>query len=272
MRWTARRRARADRPLGDGLLLPAALGVLFVAYLTVPMVAFLARAGSGDVLGALADPSFRRAVAHSAMTAPVATAIATVLGVPLGYVLARGRFPGRGLLQALVLLPLVVPPVVGGAMLLALVGRFTPLGSLAAAAGIPLTDSLVGVVLAQTFVAGPFVVVTARAGFGAVDPRYEEAARALGHGPLATFRRISLPLAGRAILAGVVLTFARAVGEFGATLMVAYNPRTMPTQLWVAFLAEGIEGVVPLALALLLLTLVVVGVVALLGPSDPPNR
>jgi len=106
----------------------------------------------------------RTAVRNSLLTAPVATAIATVLGVPLAYVLARETFPGKRLIEALVVLPLVVPPVVGGAMLLSVVGRFTPIGAAATRVGVPLTDSLLGVVLAQTFVAAPFVVITAAPG------------------------------------------------------------------------------------------------------------
>jgi molybdate/tungstate transport system permease protein len=209
-----------------GLLVPAALGGLLVVYFAVALVAFLARTGTRELLAGLSTPGARSAIRNSLLTAPVSTAIATVLGVPLAYVLARRSFPGKRVLEALVLLPLVVPPVVGGAMVLTAVGRFMPIGAAAAAVGIPLTGSLVGVVLAQTFVAAPF-------------------------------RNVSLPLARGAIVAGVVLTFARAIGEFGATMMVAYNPRTMPTRIWVEFIAGGIDATVPLALALLSIAVVV---------------
>ena len=245
-----------SQPLVFGIL-----GGILLAYFAVPFAVFLARTGSVPVVETLLEPGTRTAVRNSLLTAPVATAIATGFGVPLAYLLARERFRGKRLVEALVVLPLVVPPVVGGALLLSVVGRFTPVGALAARAGVPLTDSLVGVVLAQTFVAAPFVVVTARAGFEAVDERLEQAARTLGHGRTATFRRVSLPLARRSIAAGVVLTFARAVGEFGATLMVAYNPRTMPTRIWVEFIAGGIDDIVPVALVLLSVTLVVVAAV-----------
>jgi len=200
----------------------------------------------------------RRSGTRFSPPAPVATAIATVLGVPLAYVLARETFPGKRLIEALVVLPLVVPPVVGGAMLLSVVGRFTPIGAAATRVGVPLTDSLLGVVLAQTFVAAPFVVITARAGFGAVDERLEQASRSLGYGPLATFRRVSLPSRAERSSPASYSRFARAIGEFGATMMVAYNPRTMPTRIWVDFIAGGIDAIVPLALALLAITLVVV--------------
>jgi molybdate/tungstate transport system permease protein len=244
---------------------PAVLGGVILLYFLVTFLSFLARTGATDVVARLTAPSTRVAVRNSLLTAPVATAVATVFGVPLAYTLARSSFAGKRLIEGVVILPLVVPPVVGGAMLLTAVGRFTPLGRLAASVGVPLTDSLLGVILAQTFVAAPFVIVTARAGFGGVDERLEQASRSLGYGPLGTFWHVSLPLARGAVLAGIVLTFARAVGEFGATMMVAYNPRTIPTRIWVEFIGGGIDTVVPLALALLLITLVVITAVQRFG-------
>jgi molybdate/tungstate transport system permease protein len=226
----------------------------------VPFVTFLARTRSAPVIETLTEQGSLVVVRNSLLTATTSTVIATVLGVPLAYALARGTFRGKRAVEALVILPLVVPPVVGGAMILTAVGRFTTVGSIATALGVPLTDSLIGVVLAQTFVAAPFVVITARAGFSATDQRLEQASRSLGYGPLETFWNVSLPLARDAIFAGVVLTFARAIGEFGATMMVAFNPRTMPTRIWVDFIAGGIDAIVPFALALLVITLVVVAV------------
>jgi molybdate/tungstate transport system permease protein len=247
------------------LLVPAVLGGVILLYFALPFVAFLSRTGAANVIAGLSTPGSQAAVRNSLLTAPISTAISTILGVPLAYILARRSFPGKRLVEAVVILPLIVPPVVGGAMILTAVGRFTPIGSAAAAIGVPLTDSLIGVILAQTFVAAPFVIITARAGFGAVDERLEQASRSLGYGPLATFWNVSLPLARGAILAGVILTFARAIGEFGATMMVAYNPRTMPTRIWVDFIAGGIDAIVPLALALLGITLIVIAAVQRFG-------
>lgn len=247
------------------LLIPSILGALLLLYFALPFSAFLIRTGSTDVVGGLATPQAQEAIRHSLMTAPISTIIATVLGVPLAYLLARKSFVGKPVVQALVILPLIIPPVVGGVMILTAVGRFTPIGSAAAAVGIPLTDSLIGIILAQTFVAAPFVIITAQAGFGAVDERLEEAARTLGYGPLETFWTVSLPMARGAIIAGVILTFARAIGEFGATMMVAYNPRTMPTRIWVDFITGGIDAIIPLSLALLLITLLVITAVQRFG-------
>lgn len=241
----------------SGLFIPTVLGGLLVIYFALPFAMFLGRSGSVGIGDALARPTAQTAIRNSLLTAPVSTAIATVFGVPLAYILARQSFRGKRLVEAIVVFPLVVPPVVGGAMLLTTVGRFTPLGSVAASLGVPLTDSLVGIILAQTFVAAPFTVITARAGFGTIDERLEEASRTLGYDSLATFWYVSIPLARGAIFAGMLLTFVRAIGEFGATMMVAYNPRTMPTRIWVDFIAGGIDAVVPLALALLGIAIVV---------------
>ena len=240
------------------LWLPAVLGAFLLGYFALVFGAFLSRASTENIVASLSTPAAQEAIRNSLITAPISTAIATLFGVPLAYVIARGSFRGKRLIEGLVVLPLVLPPVVGGAMILTAVGRFTPIGIIAATLGLPLTDSLLGVILAQTFVAAPFVIITARAGFGAVDVRLEQASRSLGYGPIRTFWNISIPLASGAIIAGIILTFARAIGEFGATMMVAYNPRTMPTRIWVDFIAGGIDAIVPLSLALLTLTLGVI--------------
>lgn len=252
-----------DRLTG-GMAVPALLGAVLLVYFVVPFVLFFVRLGSVGVIDGLAQPATRDAMRTSLVTAPISTAIATVFGVPLAYVLSRAAFRGKRLVEATVLLPLVLPPIVGGVMLLAVVGRYTPIGSAAVALGIPLTDSYAGVILAQTFVAAPFLVITARAGFDGVDERLEEAARTMGYGRLETVRLVSLPLARNAIAAGIVLTFVRAIGEFGATMMVAYNPRTMPTRIEVLRISRGLEAIVPIALALLVITVAVVAVVQLL--------
>ena len=245
-------RLRGVVSLGETPRVFLLLAVVFVASLSYPLVAFLTRAG-GVSAGAFADPTVVSAARYSLATAPVATLLATAFGLPLAYVLARTSFPGKLAVEALVALPLVVPPVVAGVMLLTGVGHGSVVGSLAAAVGLPLTDSYFGIVLAQTFVAGPFLVVVARAGFAGVDERLEEASRTLGRGRWSTFRRVTFPLARGHVLAGVVLTFARAVGEFGATMLTAYTPHTLPTQIWVAFLSRGVAATVPLVVLLLVI-------------------
>ncbi len=252
----------------EGHWLFGLLAAVLLAYLLFPFLAFLRWSGQASVIDSLSDPTARVAIRNSLVTAPVATAIATVFGVPLAYVLARHSFRGKRLLEALVVMPLVLPPVVAGAMLLTGFGRFTAIGALFASYGLPLTNSLTGIILAQLFVASPFVVITARAGFASVDRRLEQASRSMGYGPIRTFLSVSLPLSRRMVLAGIVLTFARAVGEFGAVMMIANNPRTMPTQIWFEFVSRGPTATVPLAVALLFISLLVVlGTQALAGGS-----
>jgi molybdate/tungstate transport system permease protein len=242
----------------------ALLGGLLLAYICYPFLTFFLRVGSVD-LAAFSDPELLSAAKYSLLTAPVSTAVATVFGVPLAYVLARASFRGKVLVDSLVILPLVMPPIVGGVMLLSGFGRFTVLGAIAESLHVGLTDSYLGIVLAQTFVASPFVIITARSGFEAVDRELEQAARSLGKGPLETFSRVSLPLARGHILAGVVLTFTRAMGEFGATMMTAYHPHTMPTQIWITFISHGIDATLPLVLVLLTLGFAVVVGIRLVG-------
>ena len=151
-----------------------------------------------------------------------ATALNLVLGVAVGWLLARGRFAGRDLIDALLTLPMVMPPTVLGYYLLVLVGRRGPIGSwLYESFGINLIFTWQGAVIAATIVAFPLIFKSARAAFESVDPQLEQAARVLGLGEMAVFFRVTLPLAWRGVLAGLLLAFARATGEFGATLMVA---------------------------------------------------
>ncbi|MFB6267805.1 MAG: ABC transporter permease [Halodesulfurarchaeum sp.] len=239
-----------ETPLRRGRTVLVILGAVLLLYLVGPIASFFVYTG-GVSPASFADPAVRSAIAYSLMTAPISTALATLFGVPLAYVLARATFPGKPLVEALVVLPLVMPPVVGGVMLLTAFGRFTPIGAAAAAMGVSLTDSPIGIVLAQTFVASPFLIITARSGFAAIDPEVERAARSLGKGPLETFRLVSLPLARGSIAAGMVLTFARAMGEFGATMMTAYHPNTMPTQIWATFIGHGVAATAPLVVVLL---------------------
>ena len=235
------------------------LGGLLVAYYLLPLVSLLLSASPGTVAGRLADPVVRSAAVTSLVAATVTTVIATAFGLPLAYWLARADTPWTSVVLAIVVLPMVLPPTVAGVVLLTVFGPNSPVGEAAASAGVPLTGSLAGVVLAQTFVASPFVVVTAKAAFESVDRALEEAARSLGQGRWATARRVPIPLAAPGILAGVTLACGRSIGEFGATTMVAYYPRTLPVEIWVSFVSLGLDSAYPVAIIL-----VVIAVLALL--------
>ncbi len=242
-----------------------AAGVLLLLYLVTPFLFSLGSLGGTDLLGGVREALDAGALWTSVFTATLSTVLVVLLGVPLAYVLARGNFVGKGLLGTLVYLPLVIPPLVGGVLLLALYGPYAPVGGWFAARGIQITDALPGIVLAQAFVAAPYLVVASRVAFESVDPTLEHVSYTLGKSPLETFFRVSLPLAWPGILAGVPLTWLRALGEFGATVMVAYHPYTLPVYLFVQFGAQGLRAALPIAAVLLIAGLVVLGLVSTVG-------
>jgi molybdate/tungstate transport system permease protein len=251
----------------DWLSAAFVLGGLLLCYYLLPLLSLVLSQPPGAVLRRLGSPTVRSAAATSLTTALLSTALATVFGLGLAYWLARTEGLVQTVLTSLVVLPLVLPPVVSGMLLLTVVGPGTLLGELAAANGLALTRSLVGVVLAQTFVASPFVVITAKAAFESVDRSLEDAARTLGKDRLATFRRVTLPLAWPGIFAGITLAFARAIGEFGATIMLAYYPRTLPVQIWVSFQSLGLEVAFPVALILVGVAVATILVLNVLGTN-----
>lgn len=236
---------------------PAAIAL---AFLLLPLIGLLVRAPWRGLPQLLADPSVRQALRLSLMSATLATVFSLMVGVPLAWVLARRRFPGRRLVRALVLLPLVLPPVVGGVGMLYAFGRRGVLGPALGAVGISLPFSTAGVVLAEAFVAMPFLVITVEGALAGSDQRYEEAAATLGASDWTTFRRITLPLIGPSVAAGAVLCFARALGEFGATITFAGNlpgtTQTMPLAVYVA-LETNPEAALALALVLLAVSILI---------------
>jgi len=259
-------RSRTE-PSPDWLTVAFLLGGLLLCYYVVPLAALAVARPPGDALARLSDPDVLAAAANSLVSAGASTALATAFGLPLAYWLARAETRWRSAVVAVVVLPLVLPPLVSGLVLLTLVGPTSAVGAAAAAAGVPLTRSLAGVVLAQTFVASPFVVVTAKAAFEGVDDRLEEAAATLGESRTATFRRVTLPLAWPGVLAGVTLAFARSMGEFGATMMLAYYPRTMPVEIWVSFTTRGLSEAFPVALILVGVSVAALVVLNLVGTN-----
>ena len=238
------------------VVLPAALGA---AFFIVPLVGLIVRSPWGDALTALSAPETLEALKLSLIASLSATAVALVLGVPLAWVYARVAFPGRDLLRALTTLPMVLPPVVGGIALLLAFGRTGLLGAwLDSTFGITFPFTTVGVVMAETFVAMPFLILTVEAGLRSMDRRYEEAARALGASRWRVFVRVTLPLIGPSLFAGAVLCWARALGEFGATITFAGNfPGVTQTMPLAVYLLLPHEASFILSLVLLLVSLVV---------------
>ena len=199
----------------------ATVGVVFVG---LPILALVVRAPWGELAATLSDSGGWIALRLSLVVSLAATVVAALLGVPIAWLLARGAFPGRSLLRAVVILPLVLPPVVGGIGLLAALGRGGIVGRfLYEQLGVQLTFSTVGAVLAAAFVSMPLMILATEAGIRSIDRRYERAASALGGSPTYVLRRVTLPLLAPQLAAGAVLAWARALGEFGATLTFAGN-------------------------------------------------
>jgi molybdate transport system permease protein len=242
-----------------GLGLSAAASVL-TAFLVLPFVAVLLSL-SPDLLRRLASPIALKALVLTLQTTLVATALSIAAGIPLAFLLARRRFPGREVLDTLIDLPITVPPVVGGVALLLAFGRRGLIGRSFDAMGVNIPFSTAAVVMAQVFIASPYFVKAARAGFESVPDRLESAARTLGATPWHTFWTITVPLARPSLLAGAVLCWARALSEFGATMMFAGNfpGRTQTLSLAVM---SAMESDLDTALAISSLTLAL-GLVAL---------
>ncbi|WP_432169659.1 ABC transporter permease [Streptomyces sp. 1222.5] len=255
-------RRRAGTGGRRGVPLPLLLpGVLALVFLLLPLLALLLRAPWRSLPEQLTSPEVWQALQLSLITATAATAVSLVLGVPLAWLLARTEFPGRGLVRALVTLPLVLPPVVGGVALLLALGRNGVVGQwLDAWFGITLPFTTAGVVIAEAFVAMPFLVISVEGTLRAADPRYEEAATTLGASRFTAFRRVTLPLIAPGVAAGSVLAWARALGEFGATITFAGNfpgrTQTMPLAVYLA-LQNDPEAAIALSLVLLTVSIAV---------------
>jgi len=234
-------------------LLVALACAVAAAFVAIPLITLATHTSPAALARAAQDPVVLDALRVSLVTTAVSLAIVVLVGTPLAVALARGRFPGRTLLDALVGLPLVLPPVVAGLALLFAFGRSGPLGVALQPLGVrvPLTEA--AVVLAQVFVAAPFYVYSVTAGLSAVDPHVEEVAATLRASPWHVFRTVTLPLVRPALAYGMVLSGARALGEFGATITVAGNlqgrTQTMPTAIYVAFERDQ-DGAVALAVIL----------------------
>ena len=238
------------------------LGLLAAALVALPFVGLASRVPWRALPGLLTGDLAREALRLSLLSSLSSTLLALVLGVPLAYLLARHQFPGRSLLRGVVLLPLVLPPVVGGVALLFALGRGGLVGApLEAATGIVLPFSFAGVVLAVTFVSMPFLVVTVEGALRGLDGRHEAAAATLGAGRWTVLWRVTLPLVRPSLVAGVALTWARAIGEFGATLTfagsLAGRTRTLPLAIFVA-LEQDRDVAIALSLLMVVLSLAVV--------------
>ncbi len=243
-----------------GLIVPVAAATLLALFLGLPVAALVARSLGGGLLGAatLSRPVVD-ALALSLVTTLASLLLAVAFGLPLAFVLARRRFRGKALVEAIVDLPIVLPPAVAGLALLLVLGRRGWIGGPLDELGITIPYTTLAVVLAQTFVAAPFFVRAARAGLAAVDPDLEDAARVDGAGEANVIRRVTLPLAAPALAGGLVMTWARALGEFGATIMFAGNftgrTQTLPLVVYGEFQGGDLEAALAAATILVVAAL-----------------
>ncbi|MEN9801176.1 MAG: molybdenum transporter rane subunit [Actinomycetota bacterium] len=243
------------------------LAGIAVLFFLLPFAGLLVRVPWSDLVEITFDSDVRRALWLSLRTSTLAAVVSALLGIPLAWVLARTSLPGRSVIRALVTLSMVLPPVVGGVVLLFSFGRRGLFGQyLDDWLGIRLPFTTAGVVVAQIFVAMPFLVLTVESAFRQLDPRFEDAARTLGASPWFTMRHVSLPAVRSALAAGFVLAWARALGEFGATITFAGNldgtTRTMPLATYLALETE------PATALVLSLIMIVVSFTVIIGMRD----
>ena len=252
-------RTRPYAGLPGWVYLPAGIGTLFVI---LPLVAMISRVDWPRFVELITSPSSLAALKLSLQTSTVSTLLCLLFGVPMALVLARTRFPGMRVLRSLILLPLVLPPVVGGIALLYTFGRRGLLGESLQVLGIQIAFTTTAVVLAQTFVSLPFLVVALEGTLRTVGSRYEVVAATLGARPTTVLRRVTLPLVLPGLISGAVLSFARSLGEFGATLTFAGSlegvTRTLPLEIYLQRETDA-DTAVALSLVLVAVAILVVG-------------
>ena len=232
-----------------------ALGGALLLFIVLPLLALVAGQTPAILARVARSPDVIDAIELSVAGAALAALCAALFGVPLGYVLARTSFVGKTFVSAVVDVPLAVPHTVAGIALLFVFGRQGLIGAPAAALGLQFWGTLAGIVVAMLFVSVPYTVNSARLGFEGVDPRLEQVARTLGLGPWRALYRVTLPLAWRSIMTGLTLTFARAIAEFGAVVILVYYPMTAPVKIYELFIRFGLDEATGMALLLLVVSL-----------------
>ena len=238
--------------------------VFYIAYIIYPLATILTYTEPRTILESLTRQDLWDAFLLSLTSATISTLLLILFGVPLAYLLARYTgFRGRFILRVIIIIPLVLPPLASGALLL---GVFGPNSILVQHfSGIEFTQSILGVIIAQTYVASPFMILASQAAFESMNESYEKVARTLGKSKLETFFLISLPLAKTGIIIGIIMSWVRAVGELGATMMMAYNPHTISIQIFEDNAIGGLEQAASGIILLLLLAVMIMVVFYISG-------
>lgn len=249
------------------IIVSAALGFFMLLFLLLPI--FNTVAVSADKLSfAIMSAETRDAIFMSFYAAFLATIFTFIFGVPLAYILARYNFPGKSIVEASIDLPILIPHDAAGIALLLLFGPRTIIGSGFSSIGINFIDTLFGIVLAMAFVSSPFMIRSAEEAFKAVNPEMEKVARSLGASSLKVFLHVTFPLAFRGILTGCLLTWARAISEFGAVIILASTPRTAPVYVYSVFVNQGLNAALPIT-ALLMIAAVTIFIIIKLIAAKP---
>ncbi len=242
------------------ILISGLIILITILFYTLPLISLILRITPAEFITAICEPNVRSAITLSLVTATTATIIVVLLGTPLAYMNARIDYPGRKFIETLIDVPIVLPPSVAGLALLVLFGRRGLIGSYFNELGITIIFTSVAVIIAQIFVAGPLYIRQAKSAFAMVDQVYESAARTLGAGRLLTFIKVTVPLARTGLISGIILSFARAIGEFGATIMVAGNlpgrTQTMPLAIY-GFMQSDLTASIALSIVLIAISFII---------------
>jgi molybdate/tungstate transport system permease protein len=245
---------------GNGKLINFSLIVwilsgISVLYIIFPLFSIFIFIDHETLLDSLARPRVIDALVLSVVSASISTGLVALFGIPLAYCLSKYRFPGSFIVKVIVIIPLVLPPLASGALLLGMFSSHSPIDELFPE--IDFTQSLVGIVIAQTYVASPFMILASLSAFESVDDSFENIARVLGKGKLEVFVKISLPLAKNGLLIGFLMTWIRAIGELGATMMMAYNPHTISIQIFEDNAVGGLPQAIPTIIVVIMLSSVI---------------
>ncbi|PVX24711.1 MAG: molybdenum ABC transporter permease [Candidatus Bathyarchaeum sp.] len=249
------------------------LGATLVLFLVVPIFSALGSSASG-MLDVLMDGRTLNSIWMSFYCAFLATGFMFVLGVPFAYLFVRNTFPGKNVLDSLIDVPILIPHNTAGIALLFVFRPDNPIGAAFSMLGISFVDTVWGIVIAMAFVSAPFMVRSAQEAFMSIDPEMEKIGRSLGATRFKVFANITFPLASRGILTGCLLTWARAVSEFGAVVLIAYFPKTAPVHLYDVFVSQGLTAALPINGLLILLAIIILVVfrVTVAKPTKPVYR
>lgn len=246
-------------------ILFSVLGLVLLSFVAVPILRMLLSSNPESLWQSFMEPEVRSAIVLTLYSSLAATVLAFLFGIPLAYLLARFDFPGKGIVEGLVDLPIVIPHTAAGIALLMVFGRKMLLGKLFGTFGIRFVGAFPGIVIAMLFVSAPFLVNSAREGFEAVDPRIEKVARTLGASAWYVFWHVTMPLAWRSIMAGAIMMWARGISEFGAVVILVYHPMTAPVLIYERFLSFGLKYSQPVAALLVMICLVIFAVLRMIG-------